>query len=81
MQTHNMDNNMINLIKQQNGFTFRNNSYTFPNIREEEILSDTSCHIITAEAVLFFDTTVTINSQTFNNIQDWIAELYSVNGN
>jgi hypothetical protein len=67
---------MINLVKQQNGFSFKNLNYTFDTTKEEEILSSTTCHIPTIEAVLFFDTTVTINGQTFSNIQDWITELY-----
>jgi len=41
-----------------------------------EILCETQCHIPTNYGQTFFDTGVTIEGQSFNNIEDWINELY-----
>jgi len=67
----------MNITKVENGFIVdeQSISYLFKSL-EHEILSDEQCHIYTNKGIIFFDTSVTINGQTFENIQDWIAELY-----
>jgi len=42
-----------------------------------EILCETQCHIPTNFGQSFFDTSITIDGQSFDNIEDWIAKLYT----
>ncbi len=66
----------MNLIKIQNGYSIGDIEYTFNLDKEVEILSDTQCHIPTDKGIVFFDTTVTINNNVFENINKWIDSLY-----
>ena len=69
----------MNITKIENGFIVDgiNINRTLKAVENVEILSPTECHIHTENAIIFFDTTVTIGGQEFTNIQDWIANLYS----
>lgn len=44
---------------------------------EVEINSETMCHIPTQTGILYFDTSATIDGESFENIQSWIDKLYS----
>jgi hypothetical protein len=69
----------MNITKIENGFTVDGTSInrTLKAVETAEILSLTECHIHTENAIIFFDTTVTIGDQTFATIEEWIAELYA----
>ena len=69
----------MNITKIENGFTIDGISInrTLKAVENVEILSPTECHIHTENAIIFFDTTVTIGGQTFETIEAWVAELYA----
>jgi hypothetical protein len=69
----------MNIEKKQNCFLLveANREFTITS-SDTEILCDTQCHIPTQYGLTFFDTSVTIDGQTFENIHDWIAELYKI---
>jgi hypothetical protein len=68
----------MNLTKIENGFRIDglDIDYIFKN-SEYEILSEGQTHIETNRGTIFFDTTVTIDGELFNNHQSWIDKLYS----
>ena len=71
----------MNITKIENGFNIdgiRINR-TLMAIEKVEILSPTECHIHTEESIIFFDTTVTIEGQIFETIEDWVNYLYLLN--
>jgi len=43
---------------------------------EAEILSETQAHVPTDRGVIFMDTTMTIDNESFNNINDFLTKLY-----
>ena len=69
----------MNITKIENGFKIDGQEfdYLFKGL-EHEILSEDQCHIITNIGTIFFDTSVTIENQSFQTIEDWITELYNV---
>jgi hypothetical protein len=69
----------MNITKIENGFTVDgiNINRTLKPVETVEILSPTEFHIHTENAIIFFDTTVTIGGQEFATIEEWITELYS----
>ena len=69
----------MNITKIENGFKVdeQNFQYLFKGL-EYEILSDNQCHINTNLGNIFFDTSVSINNKFFNNINEWIIDLYNV---
>lgn len=66
---------MINLTKIQNGFTMNNVNYTLSG--DAEIFNDHQVNIPTNNGVLFFDISVSINNQYFENIQKFVDALYN----
>jgi len=70
----------MNITKIENGFTIdeQNFQYLFKCL-EHEILSEDQCHINTNLGTIFFDNSVSINNKFFNNINEWITELYNIN--
>jgi hypothetical protein len=68
----------MNITKITNGFIV--DGITIERIFLEganaEINSETMCHIPTQTGIICFDTSVTIEGESFNNIQDWIDNLY-----
>lgn len=66
---------MINLTKIQNGFTMNNVNYTLSG--DAEIFNDYQVNIPTDNGVLFFDISVSINNQYFENIQKFVDTLYN----
>jgi len=67
----------MNITKNNNSFKLDGLPMTY-TIAEgtPEILSETQCHIPTNFGETFFDTSITIEGQSFENIEDWITELY-----
>jgi hypothetical protein len=48
--------------------------YTFEG--KAEIFDETQAHVPTDRGVIFCDTTMTINNESFNNITDFLSKLY-----
>lgn len=65
---------MINLITISNGFVMRELEYHFEG--EAEILSETQAHVPTNRGVIMVDTTMTIDNESFTNINDFLIKLY-----
>jgi hypothetical protein len=65
---------MINLTTIQNGFVMNELEYIFEG--EAEILDETQAHVPTDRGVIFMDTTMTIDNESFNNINDFLIKLY-----
>ena len=68
----------MNIEKKENGFTLIELNLDF-TISEgtPEVLNETQCHIPTQKGITFFDTSVAIDGKSFNNIEEWITELYN----
>ena len=65
---------MFNLTTISNGFIMNELEYTFDG--EAEILNETQAHVPTYRGVIFMDTTMTIDNESFNNINDFLTKLY-----
>ena len=65
---------MINLTTIKNGFVMNELEYLFEG--EAEILDETQAHVPTDKGVIFCDTTMLINENTYTNINDFLTELY-----
>jgi hypothetical protein len=65
---------MTNLITIQNGFIMNESEFHFEG--EAEILSETQAHVPTDRGVIFMDTTMTIDNESLNNINDFLTKLY-----
>ena len=65
---------MFNLTTISNGFAMNELEYLFDG--EAEILNETQAHVPTDRGVIFCDTTMTIDNESFNNINDFLTKLY-----
>jgi hypothetical protein len=65
---------MINLTTIKGGFVMRELEYIFEG--EAEILDETQAHVPTDKGVILCDTTMSINEETYENINDFITALY-----
>lgn len=65
---------MINLTTIKGGFVMRELEYLFEG--EAEILNETQAHVPTDKGVILCDTTMSINENTYTNINDFITALY-----
>lgn len=65
---------MINLTPTIDGFRMNEVIYTFEGI--EEILDETQAHVPTDRGTIFCDITMTIDNESFNNINDFLIKLY-----
>lgn len=65
---------MINLTTISNGFVMRELEYIFQG--EAEILDETQAHVPTDKGVILCDTTMSVNENTYTNINDFIIALY-----
>lgn len=78
---------MMNINKIIGGYQYNNEEYLFTNYDasingsiqsvQYEILSSKEAHIGTDKGVVFLDTSVTIDGNTYNTIQNFITALYS----
>lgn len=66
---------MLNIIKTENGFEMNSESYIFDGLAVE--INDSQAHIPTDKGVIFFDTSVTIDGQSFDSIQEFLNLLYN----
>ena len=65
---------MFNLTTISNGFIMNELEYLFDG--EAEILNETQAHVPTDRGVILCDTTMTIDNESFNNINDFLTKLY-----
>lgn len=65
---------MFNLTTIPNGFTMNEVEYLFDG--EAETLNETQAHVPTDKGVILCDTTMSINEETYENINDFITALY-----
>jgi hypothetical protein len=65
---------MINITPTIDGFLMNEVIYTFEG--EAEILDETQAHVPTNRGVIFCDTSMSVNEKTFENINDFLNELY-----
>lgn len=66
---------MLNILKIENGFEMNSESYIFDGDAVE--INDSQAHIPTDKGVIFFDTSVTIDGQSFDSIQEFLNLLYN----
>lgn len=66
---------MINLTTISNGFVMRELEYHFEG--EAEILSETQAHVPTDKGVILCDTSMSVNENTYENINDFLNALYA----
>lgn len=65
---------MINLTTISNGFVMRELEYHFDG--DAEVLDTTQAHVPTDRGVILCDTTMTIDGESFENINDFLTTLY-----
>lgn len=66
---------MINLTTISNGFVMNELEYLFEG--EAEILDETQAHVPTDKGVILCDTTMSVNENTYENINDFLTALYA----
>ena len=66
---------MINLTTIKDGFVMRETEYIFEG--EAEILDDTQAHVPTDKGIIFCDTSISVNENTYENINDFLNALYA----
>jgi hypothetical protein len=72
----------MNIQTFKNGFNFNEINYIFQDFENEkdlipyQIVSDSQVLIGTNEGVIFFDLSCSINNDFFDNINNFITELY-----
>ena len=66
---------MFNLITIKNGFIMNELEYHFEG--EAEIINETQAHVPTDKGVILCDITMSINEETYENINDFITKLYA----
>ena len=65
---------MFNLTTISNGFVMNELEYLFDG--EAEILNETQAHVPTDKGVILCDITMSINEETYENINDFLTALY-----
>jgi hypothetical protein len=66
---------MINLTTIKGGFVMNELEYLFEG--EAEILTETQAHVPTYKGLIFCDTSMSINEETYKNINDFLNALYA----
>jgi len=66
---------MINLTTIKDGFVMNELEYIFEG--EAEVLDDTQAHVPTHKGVILCDTSMSINENTYTNINDFLNALYA----
>ena len=66
---------MINLTTISNGFVMNELEYLFEG--EAEILTETQAHVPTDKGLILCDTSMSINEETYENINDFLNALYA----
>lgn len=65
---------MININTIENGFIMNEIEFTFEG--QDEILDKTQAHVSTDRGVILMDTTMSINGESFDNINDFLISLH-----
>lgn len=65
---------MLNLTTIQNGFVMNETEFNFQG--DAEVLDATQAHVPTDRGVILCDTTMTIDGESFNNINEFLTKLY-----
>ena len=65
---------MINITTIENGFIMHEIEFTFEG--QDEILDKTQAHVLTDRGVIFMDTIMSINGESFDNINDFLISLH-----
>lgn len=66
---------MINLTTIKGGFVMNELEYIFEG--EAEILDETQAHVPTDKGIIFCDISMSINENTYENINDFLTALYA----
>jgi hypothetical protein len=66
---------MINLTTIKGGFVMNELEYLFEG--EFEILDETQAHVPTNKGIIFCDTSMSVNENTYTNINDFLNALYA----
>jgi hypothetical protein len=66
---------MFNLTTIKGGFAMNELEYIFE--AEFEILDDTQAHVPTDQGIILCDTSMSINKNTYENINDFLNALYA----
>jgi hypothetical protein len=66
---------MINLTTIKGGFVMNELEYLFEG--EAEILSETQAHVPTDKGIILCDISMSINENTYENINDFLNALYA----
>ena len=66
---------MINLTTIKGGFVMNESEYIFEG--EAEILDETQAHVPTNKGIIFCDTSMSVNENTYENINDFLNALYA----
>jgi hypothetical protein len=66
----------MNITKTELGIEFMNIQYEFRADKEHVKLSNTECHIYMTDCIVYFNTSVTIEGEAFEDIDQWITKLY-----
>jgi hypothetical protein len=66
---------MINLTTIKGGFVMNELEYIFEG--EAEVLDDTQAHVPTDKGIIFCDTSMSVNENTYENINDFLNALYA----
>ena len=66
---------MFNLTTIKGGFVMNELEYIFEG--EAEVLDDTQAHVSTDKGIILCDTLMSINEETYENINDFLNALYA----
>ena len=66
---------MLNILKIENGFEMNLESYIFDG--DAVKINATQAHVPTDKGIIFLDTSVTIDGQSFDSIQEFLNSLYN----
>ncbi len=65
---------MFNLTTINGGFVMNELEYIFEG--EAEVLDETQAHVPTDKGIILCDTSMSVNENTYTNINDFLTELY-----
>jgi hypothetical protein len=66
---------MINLTTIKDGFVMNELEYIFEG--KAEVLDDTQAHVPTDKGIILCDTSMSVNENTYENINDFLNALYA----
>jgi len=66
----------INITKLEEGFSYNGIKCQYDVDKTHHFENEDAVLILTNIGLVYFDLTTTIEGKSFDNIQDWITELY-----